>query len=252
MDPYSSNEAGTPGDAVAWAYSNLRSGILDGTIPAGTVLSQVTLARSMQISRTPLREALRLLASEGLVTGDFNRRLRVTSLDLRDFDQIYALRISVEPLAIRSTVPRLAQAEKSRLSTHVSGMDDALARTDMHGFRSNHRSFHLGLTAYAGPRVEALLAELWDHSERYRLRYMHADVDGLGGAMADRVAASQAEHRLLLQAAIEGEAELCANLLVSHLSRTLDAVLAEMSDESHPRLTQLVRVPGETPASGRN
>lgn len=227
-------------DAVGFAYRTLRRQILDGTIPPGAVLSQVTLARTMQISRTPLREALRQLASDGLVAGDFNRRLRVTSLDLQDFDQIYALRITIEPLAIRSTVPRLAEAEKSHLASFVAGMDDALARADMSDFRANHRAFHLGLGAHAGLRVEKLLGELWDHSERYRLRYMHADFDNLGAASAERMAVSQNEHRELLEAAISGEADTCSRLLVSHLSRTLESVLAEMSDEPHVRLSEFV------------
>ena len=205
----------------------------------------------MQISRTPLREALRQLASDGLVAGDFNRRLRVTSLDLHDFDQIYALRMSVEPLAIRSTIPRLGEAEKSSLSDYVSGMDDALEHADMSEFRANHRSFHLGLAAHAGARVEKLLAELWDHSERYRLRYMHAGVDDLGAASAERMSVSQKEHRELLEAAVAGDTDTCARLLVAHLTRTLESVFTEMSDESYPRLAWFRQL-NDNPELGRN
>ena len=239
-------------DAVAFAYRTLRGEILDGTIPPGTVLSQVSLASALQISRTPLREALRQLASDGLVAGDFNRRLKVTSLDLRDFDEIYALRISIEPLAIRSTIPQLGEAENIRLESFVSGMDDALAHVDMMDFRDNHRLFHLGLAAHAGDRVGKLLAELWDHSERYRLRYLHADVDDLGGASSERLAVSQAEHREMLQAAIFKDTDTCARLLVSHLTRTLEAVLVEMSDDRRPRLSRFLVEHRDGSPHGRN
>lgn len=243
---------GASDDAVGFAYRSLRRDVLDGTIPPGTVLSQVNLARSLRISRTPLREALRQLASEGLVAGDFNRRLHVTSLDLDDFDQIYALRISIEPQAIRSTVPRLDAIEKSRLTSDVGRMDIALRNADMSQFRANHRAFHLGLAAHAGARVEKLIADLWDHSERYRLQYMHADFDSLGSASAERLAVSQTEHRELLDSALSGNSEACARLLVSHLSRTLESVLSEQSDKRHPRLSQFVTETAGASHPGRN
>lgn len=230
-------------DASKYAYRTIRRDILDGTLAAGTVLSQVTLARSMRISRTPLREALRQLASDGLVAGDFNRRLHVTRLDLADFEQIYALRMSIEPMAIMATVPRLREAEKDELASHLAGMDVALTQLDARAFRSNHRSFHLGLAAHAGARVEKLLAELWDHSERYRLRYMHPDADDINAASAERVEVSRHEHRELLAAASQGDAESCAQLLVAHLNRTLESVLTEMAAEAPPRLSRLLGTP---------
>lgn len=252
MDQAQSSNNGAADDAVGFAYRSLRRSILDGTIAPGTVLSQVTLARSMQISRTPLREALRQLTSDGLVAGDFNRRLHVTNLDLNDFDQIYALRISIEPLAIRSTIPRLDPGERLGLTAYVDGMDSALTHAEMHQFRENHRSFHLGLVAHAGTRVQKVIADLWDHSERYRLQYMHADVDDLGGASTERLAVSQIEHRELLDSALSGDADTCAQLLVSHLSRTLDSVFIEMSGQRHPRLSHFLTDVVDAPLAGRN
>ena len=235
-------------DAVDLAYRTLRSNVLDGTLPPGRVLSQVTLARELGISRTPLREALRQLASEGLVVGDFNQRLRVTELDLEDFDAIYASRIALEPVAIRATVPFLEEAHKRLLATHVDGMDEAMAAPDLTSFRLHHRAFHLGLAALTGVRMRRMLAELWDHSERYRLSYLHVEHARPNEASAERLSVSQLEHRVLLSAAIDGDAELCADLLIEHLRRTVEMVFQEQAARPSPRVS-LIAI--GAPSSGR-
>lgn len=226
-------------DAVELAYRTLRSNVLDGTLPPGRVLSQVTLARELGISRTPLREALRQLASEGLVVGDFNQRLRVTALDLEDFDGIYASRIALEPVAIRATVPLLGDDHKLLLGAQVDGMDQAMATPDLTSFRSHHRSFHLGLTALAGVRMRRMLAELWDHSERYRLSYLHVEHARPNDASVERLSVSQVEHRALLDAAVTGDADLCADLLIEHLRRTVEMVFEEQAERPSPRVARI-------------
>jgi DNA-binding GntR family transcriptional regulator len=235
-----------PLDAVELAYVTLRTNVLDGTLPPGSVLSQVTLARDLGISRTPLREALRQLASEGLVVGDFNQRLRVTELDLDDFDQIYACRIALEPIAIKSTVPYLEASHREILTSHVAGMDQAMAAPDMTSFRSHHRAFHLGLAGLAGSRIRRTLADLWDHSERYRLSYLHVDQAHPNDASGERLAVSQVEHRGMLDAALAGDADLCASLLIEHLRRTIENVFDEQSKPPSPRVARIAIASSQT------
>ena len=226
-------------DAVELAYRTLRANVLDGTLPPGSVLSQVTLARELGISRTPLREALRQLAAEGLVVGDFNQRLRVTSLDLEDFDGIYAARIALEPVAIRATIPFLNEKLRQQLTAHVDGMDDAVDARDLTRFRTHHRAFHLGMSALAGSRICKMLADLWDHSERYRLTYLHVEHDRPNDASEERLSVSQVEHRAMLASAIVGNADVCADLHVEHLRRTVEMVFEELSQRPSPRVARI-------------
>lgn len=226
-------------DAVELAYRVIRGAILDGRLPPSAVLSQVHLARELGISRTPLREALRQLATEGLVTGDFNRRLRVTPLDLSDFDQIYACRIALEPIAIRSTLPLLDEDGRSSLSASVDAMDAAIEAGDLDGFRGHHRDFHLGMCAHAGARISRMLSDLWDHSERYRLSYLHAESSRSDGVYQERLVASQVDHRQLLRAALAGDADESSRLLIAHLTRTIDNVFEEQTRQLAPRLAKL-------------
>ncbi len=230
-----------PDDAVAFAHRRLRRAILDGALAPGAVLSQVRLAAEFGISRTPLREALSRLESEGLITSDFNRRVRVSELDLDDFDQIYAIRMGLEPVGIRATVGDLTEVEGAGLHAEVENMDAAIERSDMDAFRAHHRAFHLGLTARAGERIGRLLEDMWDHSERYRLAYLHYDMDRHGSALTDRLRTSQIEHRAILDAALAGDVDDCVRREVGHLARTLEGVFHDAARIPMPRASRGIR-----------
>ena len=97
--------------AATQVHAHLRQMILDGTVPPGTVLSQVQLAQVIGVSRTPLREALRMLQEEGLVLAEYNHRVRVADIDIGELEYFYASRIMLESLAISLTVPLLTQED---------------------------------------------------------------------------------------------------------------------------------------------
>src|SRR5256885_6155912 len=92
--------------AIPHVHTYLRECILDGTLKPGTTLSQVTLAKQLGISRTPLREVLRMLQDEGLVEIEPNQRTRVAGLDPQELDDLYGSRIVMETLALSMTFGR--------------------------------------------------------------------------------------------------------------------------------------------------
>ncbi len=88
-------------------YERVRNAILDGELAAGTVMSQVALAEELGISRTPLREALRLLQGEGLIEAEPNRRVRVAPMTASDMEELCVMRVTLEAEALRLSVPLL-------------------------------------------------------------------------------------------------------------------------------------------------
>lgn len=231
-----SDDAREPEDAAELAYRSVRGDILAGHLMPGSPISQVKLASSLGISRTPLREALNRIAAEGLIVADFNRRMRVSELDLDDFDQIYAMRMALEPMAIAATVPRLSPDDRGQLRRAMSDMEHAIAGLDLEEFRVRHRAFHLGFVQLAGNRLLNTLSELWDHSERYRLAYLRHDYSASNSASLERLRLSQLEHAAMLEAADAGDATACGEVLQRHLRRTVEGVYGVIGRHLAPEI----------------
>src|SRR5437660_10318408 len=107
-------------DSTEIAYLQLRRAIVRCDIPSGVQLSQRELSRLTGVGRTPLREALRMLQREGLVEAEPNHRVRVADFSIPDLDQLYVMRIGLEAMAIRFTVPLLRADELHPLEVLLS------------------------------------------------------------------------------------------------------------------------------------
>src|SRR4051794_27986861 len=94
-------------DNVEQVYRRVREAILEGEIAPGSVMSQVALADELGVSRTPLREALRMLQSEGLVDAQTNRRVTVKPISATDLEELVVMRVALETEAVRPSIGRL-------------------------------------------------------------------------------------------------------------------------------------------------
>jgi DNA-binding GntR family transcriptional regulator len=197
------------------AYDQLRRRVLSGELPPGTAFSQVQLATQLGISRTPLREAVRRLQSEGLLRSEHNRRVRVSPLSTSDFEDLYVMRIALDSLAAKITVPQLSDTDIAALRQALGVATTAADRGDLASYHEPHRRFHYGLYAYGGSRLVERVQDLWDHADRYRLLYQ-----GHAGERAYLVQLASGDHAAILEAAERRDAGLCARRVAAHLART--------------------------------
>src|ERR1700748_2459926 len=140
-------------DNVEQVYRRVREAILTGEIEAGTAMSQVALSDELGVSRTPLREALRMLQSEGLVDAQANRRVTVRPISATDLEELVVMRVVLETEAIRLSVGRLAPQDIAPLEGRLAEMAHFATERDYARWQTPHSAFHRGLTAGAGARV---------------------------------------------------------------------------------------------------
>lgn len=220
-------------------YERVREAILDGELAPGTVMSQVALAEDLGISRTPLREALRMLQSEGLIDAQPNRRVRVAPMTPEDLEDLWIIRVTLEAEALRLSVPRMTPEDLAGLEGFMAEMAHFAADEDYRRWVIPHRAFHRALTAQAGERINTLLGQLMDYAERYRRLHI-----GHGPS-----AWATAGHREILDACKAGETDRGAGLLAGHLARTAFEVSEILDPTYQPtRLSEaLTQAGGELP-----
>jgi DNA-binding GntR family transcriptional regulator len=232
------------GHNVAIVHERLRREILSGEIPAGET-SQLALARELEVGRTPLREALRMLQHEGLVISEPNRRVRVADLSAEDVEQLYSMRIALEAMAVRVTVPEFGSAEVAELEGLLAQMDHYMRHQDSAGLRNPHRAFHACLVAGAGERTATTISLLFDHAERYRVAFAGSD--------QHRWDERQAEHRAIADAAASGDPDLTVHRLIAHYLQTSARVFNGLDSDYDPqrlRVTCAALAPGSERALG--
>ncbi|GHO58648.1 GntR family transcriptional regulator [Ktedonobacter robiniae] len=208
---------------ITMLHNRLRKLILDGVYPPGARLSERELAHTLGVSRTPLREVLRMLQREGLVETGRYQRARVAPLDPMALDRLYAGRIQLETLGLALTFPHLQEEDFAELDAALATMRSA---TTMESWEVPHRLFHQLLVAQAGEQLCATMSNYADQSQRYRLMLADREIHAQSVSMV--------EHGQILQACRERNRAEAIQQLARHLARTALTVLAHMAPEYEP------------------
>ncbi|HEY4348394.1 MAG TPA: GntR family transcriptional regulator [Gaiellaceae bacterium] len=213
---------GDPGDRrcthAQYALSWIRDAIVDGALEEGQELSQVQLSREIGVSRTPLREAIRGLEAEGWLASEPNGGVRVARVSLGELEQLYAMRVTLESLALTLATPRLTSAELETAGEVLDQADDALQRSDYGEWERLNQDFHSVLLAPAGHAIVQNCRALIAACFRYRKVYVLARPAAFVQAETD--------HRTILQSCELRDAPGAALALARHLARTALTLLA--------------------------
>lgn len=199
---------GVTGARVA---DELRDAILRGAYPPGTRLRQEELAGQYGASRVPVREALRILEAEGLVTTVANAGAWIARLSLAECVELYQVRERIEPLLLRYSLPALADAQIEQLAE----LAEMMRRTrDIEQFLELDREFHLSSytgagTTFLGPTVE----RLWNTTQHYRRAFTRSLDDESNRIVHD-------EHHMLVAAIRDRDSEEAERVLLGHIRRT--------------------------------
>lgn len=196
--------------SVELVYQRTRRAILTGDYLPGSALRLQELADRNGVSMIPVREALRLLASEGFVDLIPNRGARVASLSAADMIDVYRTRIVLEMEALRQAAPHIDPAMLTRareINERIvqQFIDKGYAEYD------DHRAFHFALYEPSGSNwLMKLIAIVWDHTERYRRL----------GAPFVTAAETREQHELILDRLAARDFDGAVQALADHLNES--------------------------------
>lgn len=202
----------------------LRQAIMDGDISTGTRLVERHLAEQLEVSRTPVREALKTLMAEGLVVADGHRGLIVARLSIENVVHAYVLRETLEGLAARLAAADQGSSLLERLSWITNRMEHP--GIDAASIDSLHSEFHDTLAEMSGnPYLVQALGAL----KAFRTRMV-----SLGWVATQRVSTSVPEHRKILEAIEMHDADLAERMARDHVRRTREGLVRRLQAEWAP------------------
>jgi DNA-binding GntR family transcriptional regulator len=210
-------------------YHRVRQDILSGELEPGEILNQVHIARRYGVSRTPVREALRMLQAENLVDAQFQYRTRVTKVTSQEVDSVYATWILMQSLGVALTVPLVSAPDLETLQGALAALNESSPLHDgaQDEWEHLHIDFHRLLVMHAGPIIQASIDNCWSRSERARRLHMRAAPQSW--------LASEAEHRDVVVAFEEGSVAQAVHAASRQLARNALAVIASIDPSYEPR-----------------
>lgn len=208
--------------AHEYVRDTLRQAILNEELAGGARLVQAEIAAELGVSTTPVREAFRDLAGEGLIRLDAHRGAIVREFDMSELQEIYELRQVLEPICVLRAVERITDEELTRARALQKRMDEC--EEDVADWVMLNRNFHALITeASRSPRLIGILQSLRDSAAMYV---------GMGlRSVPKQRSVGNAEHHRLLEALEARDAHAAAEAILEHMSGMM-SVLADAEPDA--------------------
>lgn len=205
----------------AQVAQRLRSALIEGRIAPGAKLNERVLAEQLQVSRTPLREAIKLLAAEGLVDLLPNRGAVAVQLTEDDVRHSFELLAGLEAMSGRLAAQRASDAQRAEIRAMHYEMMACHTRADLPGYYRLNAAIHNAITdAAANPVLAGTYHQANARVQSLRFR---------SNQNSRKWAQALAEHGQMVDALDARDADGLAGLLVQHLQHKRDTVLALMA-----------------------
>lgn len=213
-------------------FEQLRDAIRAGELAPGSLYSVVDLANQLGVSRTPVREAVLQLASNGMVRFERSRGVRILQLSPNDIEEIYTLRIYLEAPAAYLAATRMTKEHKSAFTAAFEGMRAACDAGNEKQFQRHDFTFHEAILRSAGnSRVTEAVAKV--RSQMHSL--------GLSTTKTRTLADILAVHERIYRCVLDGDAAGAAEATQQHLLGTLRMLIQQHpGDRENPEMQPVV------------
>jgi DNA-binding GntR family transcriptional regulator len=197
----------------------LRGAIVSGELAAGELYSVVDLAKTLKVSRTPVREALLTLASQGMVRFERNRGVRILETTIHDLGEVFQIRLLLEVPATDKTTQGMTPELLDKLRKALQGMRDAVDDGDLDRMWENDRNFHRLILSGTGNQRIA------DYIDSLRLIVLTKGTITAGRSREPKDIV--AEHSAILERIEEGDARAAAAAMHKHIRHTAELLIAQ-------------------------
>lgn len=204
-------------------FETLRKAIITGEIKPGERLMEVAIAEQMGVSRTPVREAIRRLEAEGLVTMVPRKGTHVSELSSKDIIDVLEVRGALDKLATGLAAKRIKPQQLRALESIHKQYIAFVEKENIEGAVRKDIEFHDAIYAASGnSRLIGVLSTFKEHIYRFRVIYLR-DMD-----IAEHV---EQEHRQILDALKEGNEQLAAELAEKHIKSQMESIVEALSQK---------------------
>lgn len=203
-----------PGTVAQDVYDYLRAELLAGRLVAGTWLREQEVATALNVSRTPVREAVRRLAQDGLVVIEANRGVRVHEPDLAEARATYAVRATLEGMAAGLAAERVGADTRSRLEEQLRSMTEA-AKDDAARHIEADNAFHALVAELSGnPVLHEYIERLNVRITRIKVITRHLNPTGF----------AREQHAAIAGAILSGDADTARQRMENHVRANLEFI----------------------------
>ncbi len=210
-----------------YVYQSLRGAIMRGELAPGQRLVIDEIGRQLQVSAIPIREALQLLQSEGLVQSAPHVGSTVAPVSEDEVHEVFAIMEGLETVAVREAARRLDDAGAALLTGLVAEMDGALDARDYERWAALNGGLHRAICEIARmPLLREMTDRVLSRWERLRRHYFQ-------GVLVPRLEQAQREHRVLLEALVRRDADGAERIVRDH-NRAAQASYAEYLGRGAP------------------
>lgn len=201
-----------------YATAEIKRLILSGELPAGARVDQVELAKQLDVSRHPVRQAIDRLGERGFIVIHPHKSAVVAEISTADMEELYRARRVVEDWAIRESWIRASPVTAADIAQPFQMMEGTDASADLDGYMMANRAFHLAMYQGCGNRhVLRTITSLFDLSERYQRA---------GLIRQSRQDQSQRQHREMVDAIAANDRDRLLSLVAAHNDGTQATVRA--------------------------
>lgn len=204
------------------AYSEIKEWIIRYDLKPGTHLRIARLSSELKMSQTPIREALSKLEQNSLVYRHPKQGYVVRSMDLKEVEDIYDVRIALEVVAAKEAVTRMNQADREKLAWILKGVSNLIHKGDKGKILKLEQNFHMVIMEASGNRFlceigKGILERIWM-------------IQNMNILTSDHLSIAHREHNAIFKALIQGNPQTAADLMKKHLQFAKQYIISRLKN----------------------